>query len=201
MKHENLSKDQLIKELDDAHQQITKLKKSLSMLMQDKEMLVQSDKSVRMHFTSSNDAILSFDNQLTIQNISPNVERILGYRPEELVGKPFPSLNVLHPEDLEDAVDSALHVLSGGIVHSNILRFITKDGAEKYGEVSGVPITREGHVVAATSVIRDVTERIKNQEELQKYREHLEDMVKDRSAKLNKANKRLAHEIEEHKRT
>jgi PAS domain S-box-containing protein len=95
------------------------------------------------------------------------VERLLGYKPEELVGRNFQDLNVLHPDYMDEAVDNALHVLSGETIYSSIYEFITKDGTRKFGEVSGVPLIQEGHAVGVISVARDITDRIENRTLLQ----------------------------------
>ena len=118
------------------------------------------DDYFRIHFSVSNDVMFSYDHQFTLKYISPNVERLLGYKPEELIGSNFYDLlNILDPLDHEEALDNALHVLSGNTVLYSIYRFITKDGSKKLGEVSGVPLTRNGKVVAVISVAREITDR------------------------------------------
>jgi PAS domain S-box-containing protein len=120
----------------------------------------ESEEKYRIHFSLSNDVMFHWDNQFRIKGVSPNVERILGYRPEELVGRQFHELNVLDPADLEEALENAMLLLSGKKVYSSIFRFIAKDGAGKFGELSEVPIIREGKVVEVISVAREITERI-----------------------------------------
>jgi PAS domain S-box-containing protein len=48
---------------------------------------------------NSSDIIAIYEDDGTVRYVSPAVERVLGYRPEELVGtSPF---NHVHPEDVE----------------------------------------------------------------------------------------------------
>jgi PAS domain S-box-containing protein len=126
--------------------------------------LHESEEKYRIHFSLSNDVMFHWDNQFRIKGVSPNVERILGYRPDELVGRQFHELNVLDPADLEEAIENALLLLSGKKVYSSIFRFIAKDGARKFGELSEVPIIHDGKVVEVISVAREITERIEIQE-------------------------------------
>jgi light-regulated signal transduction histidine kinase (bacteriophytochrome) len=50
------------------------------------------------------------------------------------------------------------------------------------------------------TVIQDITERKRAEEELRKHRNHLEELVKERTAELTRANEQLQREITERKR-
>ena len=156
------------------------LKKEIQERKQVEESLRESTEKYRIHFSLANDVMFSYDNLFRVLSVSPNVERLLGYKPEELVGRTFQDLNVLHPDYMDEAVDNAMHVLSGETIYSSIYEFITKDGTRKFGEVSGVPLIRDGQVVGVISVARDVTERIEMansiQESEERYRITLQSM-------------------------
>ncbi len=114
----------------------------------------------QIHFSLANDVIYTTDHNFVLQSVSPSVERVLGYRAEELTGRPFADLNVIAPEYLPKAMDESLRVLSGESIFSSTYQFIAKDGSVKYGEVSGVPFMSGGKASAVISVARDITERI-----------------------------------------
>jgi two-component system sporulation sensor kinase A len=133
--------------------------------------LHESAEKYRIHFSLTDDVMFSYDNQLRVRNVSPNVERVLGYKPGELIGKTLQEVGALHSDYMDEAIDNALHVLSGETINSSIYQFITKDGARKFGEVSGTPLMQDGHVVEVVSVARDITGRIEMQELLQKSEE------------------------------
>ena len=128
----------------------------------------------RFHFSHSNDVIYSYDNNFRVLSVSPNVERILGYRPEEIVGRYFPDLGILYRNDIKRASSDALSILSGSTVHSSVYRFIAKDGSIHYGDTSGIPLMRNGRVAGVISVARDITDRKKAEaairESEEKYR-------------------------------
>jgi PAS domain S-box-containing protein len=156
-------------------------------------------KHFRNYFALTNDVLFSYDNQLRILSISPNVERILGYKTQELVGRTLGDLNILHPYSLHEATQNALQIISGKDLHSSVYQFITRDGTTLFGEVSSVPMIHKGHVVEVVSVARDITQHKLFEEELKKHRERLEDMVHDHTIELTSSNSRLKLEIEERK--
>ena len=53
----------------------------------------------------------------------------------------------------------------------------------------------QGNVTAAIEMVEDITDKKRKEEELQKYRENLEVMVKERTEKLSASNKALKQEI------
>ena len=154
------TRDQLIAELEQAHRRIAELESASKILQLEEITFQEYEDYFRIHFSLSNDVMFSYDHQFTLKYISPNVERLLGYKPEELIGNNFYDLlNILDPLDHEEAADNALHVLSGNTILCSIYRFIAKDGSKKLGEVSGVPLIRDGKVVAVISVAREIIDR------------------------------------------
>ena len=127
--------------------------------------LRESEERYRSHFESVNEVIYSIDPELRILNVSPSVERHLGYKPEELIGRRADELNLLASNCVEAALSDMLRVLSGERIDSAVYEFIAKDGTRKLSEVSGGPLFREGRVVALVSVARDITDRHRAEEE------------------------------------
>jgi PAS domain S-box-containing protein len=133
--------------------------------------LRESEERYRIHFSLTNDVMFSFDRQLTILSVSSNVERVLGYMPEELTGKTIAEANLLHADDMQEAVDKAQHVLAGEVYLSSIFQFVTKNGDIVIGEVSGIPLSRDGQVVEVINVARDITKRINTENSLRESSE------------------------------
>ena len=166
------SAEQLTNDLAKAYQRINELEALAFRQKQAEEILLENEQKYLHYFSIANDIMFSYDNQFKVLSVSPNIERILGYKPEELVGKNFEDLTYLiHPEDLSAALKNAIDVLSGNTVNTHIYRFITKDGDVKYGETNGIPIIRDGRVTAMASMARDVTERIEKEKSLQEAEE------------------------------
>ncbi|HQN20333.1 MAG TPA: response regulator, partial [Syntrophobacteraceae bacterium] len=107
-------------------------------------------------------------------------------------------------------------VMSGPIEASGDYDYIRREGRTVYAEVyvpkifesagaylwvTACPLfNNEGEVIGAIQSIRDISDRKRAEEELARYRDHLEDQVRDRTAELASANSRLTLEIEEHRR-
>jgi len=136
--------------------------------------LRESDERYRLHFTNTSEVIYTLDPAMQILNISPGVEKMLGYKPEELVGRSIHDLNVLSPESLSQAMRDAEEVFAGKNVSELNYCFITRSGERRIGEVSGVPLMRDGTVVSIISVARDITKRKKAEDDLESHRTHLE---------------------------
>ena len=131
------------------------------------EAIRDSESMYRLHFENATDVIFSYDPHFRILSISPSVEKVLGYRPEELVGRTFAEVAILAPESLASALTQARRVLAGEEVTVEYV-FMTKDGSRRYGETSGSPLVVDGRVVGAVSIARDITDRKRSDEALRR---------------------------------
>ena len=139
--------------------------------------LRESEEKYRRDFNNVSDVIYSFDLELKIINISPSVEKILGFTPDEMIGKTFPELNALAPEYLDLALSDTLKVFSGETIRA-AYEFIAKDGTRIYGEIFGSPLlSKDGQIIGVVSIARDITERKQAEEELKKTHEELQAYV------------------------
>lgn len=59
---------------------------------------------------------------------------------------------------------------------------------------------KEENVISYFATVKDISERKKVDEELKKYRYHLEELVEKRTVELRKTNKQLQQEIMERKK-
>lgn len=138
----------------------------------------QSEEQHRLYFENVSDVIFVMDTEFRIINLSPSIERILGYKPHTLIGKTLQELDILNPTSLEKAFSDATRVLSGEKIPLSQYEFIARDGTIKFGEISATPLFQDGKVHSIVAVARDITERkqvenaLKQSEE--KYRTVLE---------------------------
>jgi PAS domain S-box-containing protein/putative nucleotidyltransferase with HDIG domain len=144
-----------------------KLEKKMADLEKANRELQILEEKYRLSFENATDVIYTLDTDLVLSSVSPCVERLLGYKPEDFVGRSIAELaHILTPESLEWAVDDLGMVLLGNTIPSTIYRFIARDGSIKHGEVSGSPIRSDGEIIGVVSIARDVTERRRIEEEL-----------------------------------
>ncbi len=85
--------------------------------------------------------------------------------------------------------------LRDGKVHESITDTPLGDEIRNYRVISSPIINWEGNVTAAIEMVEDITDRRRKEEELQKYRQNLEDMVKERTERLSVTNRSLKKEI------
>ncbi|MDD5223457.1 MAG: PAS domain S-box protein [bacterium] len=141
--------------------------------------LRESEDKTRLYFENVNDVIYSIDRDLRVVSISPSVERTLGYKPEEIIGKPFPELNLVAPESLEEALENVRKAYCGEEVKDVLLEFVGKNGKKYIGEVSASPIIKNGEVIAIIAVGRDVTERLRIEKELIRSESRYKSLVEE----------------------
>jgi len=87
-----------------------------------------------------------------ILQVNPAVQRILGFAPEEMVGRSL--LDYVHPDDSESALAELAVLSSGRMAHGIRLRFLRSDGAYRWIAWSANP--PEGGMFYAVG--RDVTD-------------------------------------------
>jgi two-component system nitrate/nitrite sensor histidine kinase NarX len=131
----------------------------------------------------------------TLRYISPSCERITGYPAGEFLTNSHLLDEIVLPEDREARAEhrQAATQREGGEIQFRIRR---RDGQIRWIEHACRPVTDEhGTFLGYRASNRDVTGRKRTEEELQQYREHLEELVAERTAELERANVALKVEI------
>jgi PAS domain S-box-containing protein len=100
----------------------------------------------------------------TIRYESPAVTRVLGYLPEEMVGKR--ASDFVHPDDLERVTQSTSALTRMGASEIKTLRVRHKDGAWRWVESYQVNLLAHPDVRAFAVNYRDITERRQAEESL-----------------------------------
>jgi diguanylate cyclase (GGDEF)-like protein/PAS domain S-box-containing protein len=125
----------------------------------------RSEERFRSLVQNSTDVIALLDPRGTILYISPSVERVSGFRADELVGQN--GLQLLHPDDLPSATERLAEVLDApGLVTTMEVRGRHKDGSWLWLEATGMNLLHDQSVGGIVINYRDVTTRRKLEEEL-----------------------------------
>ena len=178
------------------HREIAELKKSEAGYKQKVDALQKSEKYFRAITQNSSDIILIVDKKGTITYVNPSVEHFLGYTPEELIGKS--GFHFIMPADIPRAIyDFGKAVLAKDVNIPNTFRVRHKDGSEHVLEGVGNNLLGDPTVAGFVMNIRDITERRQAEEELRKYREHLKELVEERTTELRTTNEQLQREFNE----
>lgn len=115
---------------------------------------------------ASEDAITSRTTDGILLSWNPGAERLFGYTAEEMIGRP---VSVLDPPELDDDVLEIRKRIERGerrvAPYEAAVR--RKDGSEVHVSISSSPIADEtGRLVAIASVMRDVTDQRRLEEQL-----------------------------------
>jgi PAS domain S-box-containing protein len=157
------------------------------------------DREARYRLLAENatDIIWTADLQMRLSYISPSVERILGYTPEEAL--PLPVQTFVTPDSYQQAMAvlndelETITSFSTGRPAILVLEMVRKDGTTVWTETSATWLRDEfGGVKGILGVSRDITERRKAEEKLraseEKFRllaESANDIIWTRDMALN----------------
>src|SRR5579872_1372844 len=107
------------------------------------EMLEQGrDRKFRSLIENATDIITILARDGTIQYESPSVTRVLGYTPDELVGRS--SFEFIHPEDIEPVVAAFHQVLENTLNGMGVeFRYRHKNGTWRMLELTGTNLLQD----------------------------------------------------------
>jgi PAS domain S-box-containing protein len=150
----------------------------------------RSEARFRSLVLNTSDAITILDKGGSFRYLSPSYERILGYRPEDLLGTN--SHRLVHPEDaarVRDYFDDVAR--TPGVNPVLGLRIRHADGSWRYVESVANNLLDDPNVQGIVVNSRDATDRERTREELQRSKERAE--TADRAKSEFVAN--MSHEI------
>jgi PAS domain S-box-containing protein len=134
--------------------------------------LRESEERFRALVQNASDITTLIDAEGVIRYVSPSVERVLGYRPEEMVGNS--AFDYLYPDDLEKAHGILAEVLSEPGRHPPVELWVPhKDGSWRYLEHINNNLLDVPSVKGIVVNQRDITERKRYEEELAARAENL----------------------------
>jgi diguanylate cyclase (GGDEF)-like protein/PAS domain S-box-containing protein len=130
------------------------------------KVIIESEERFRSLVQYSSDIITILDAEGTVQYVSPAVERITGYKPEERIGTN--AFDTVHPDDGDRALDTFAEVLKRPGLHPPLeFRVPHKDGSWRYLEHVVNNLLDDPAVRGVVINSRDVTERNAMEEQLQ----------------------------------
>jgi len=161
--------------------------------------LQESELWMRNMFNSLEEAVFVLTPERALVDVNQAAQKMFGYSKEELVDLSTEILHVDHENYLEFG-----RRIEGAFEEGKAARF-EFEAKRKNGEIFPTEHTvallknDAGQSLGMVSVVRDVTERRRTEEELSRYREHLEELVGERTAELKRTNERLGREVVERK--
>ncbi|MFV5591806.1 sigma 54-interacting transcriptional regulator [Acinetobacter variabilis] len=159
------------------------------------ELFIDSDTGKHLLLSSVGDGIYSINKQGLCTFINPVGAKMLGLKPEDVLGKNIHKVHHHTHENgthypVEDCpIYAAVH---DGIVHEGIQEvFWRRDGSYFPVEFTSTPIIRDSEIIGAVVVFRDISDRLNTEKQLTHALEELQDL----KSRLEQQNEYLQEEI------
>ena len=164
MKDESKTKAELIDELTLLRREIAGLKKAQARQMRVSAALKRSEAYFRAITQNSSDIVIIVDDLARITYVSPSVERFVGYRPDELIGRS--GFELIVSDDNPRAIeDFGRALMTREVVIPNAFGIRHKDGTMRILEGVGKNLLDDPAVAGFVMNVRDVTDRIQAEKE------------------------------------
>src|SRR5215211_2787021 len=138
--------------------------------------IIESEQRFRSLVQNSSDIITILEADGTVRYVSPAVERVTGYKPEEQIGTN--AFGSVHPDDKEQALNTLAEVLKRPGLHPPLeFRVPHKDGSWRYLEHVVNNLLDDPSVNGIVVTSRDVTERTESEERLRRAEERYRTLV------------------------
>ncbi len=131
----------------------------------------KSEKRFRDLFNSVSDLIYEQDLEGRFLSFNQAIVNLLGYKPEEIIGKKGPDL--MKPELRPYYKSQYLASIRKTGRHQGISVYFTKEGRKVYLEHNSILVKQEGAPPYISGIARDVTERILSNRRIKKLREEM----------------------------
>lgn len=167
---------------------VTELKKA-------EEALRESETRFRMLVEQMPHAIVymvGVDETRSILYVSPQIEKLMGFTPEEYITTPNLWQSTIHPDDRESVLSRLELSCREGKPFASEYRMISQDGRLLWfhGEAQLLRDEKQ-EPLCLIGICTDITELKVAQEELARHRDQLEDLVRERTRELEAAQEEL----------
>ena len=166
---------------------------------QTQEQLKESEERYRNIVESAPDSIVTVDLKGTIISCNAAFSQITGFSQEELKGKHFAKLPAVSTRDIPKYIKILNSLVRGKVPKPFEITWFYKGEQKRWGDVHVTLMRKRGTITGIQAVVRDITERKHTEEELRIYRQHLEELVEERTSELKQANQQLQQEVHERK--
>lgn len=139
------------------------------------------------------DGICTLDTLGRFTFINDAMARRAGVQKEDVIGKAC--FELIRPGERDDA-QKDFQAVVGGATKCLELSHEGPDGECLWDQVNAIPLCPGDDVIGVLAITHDITARKKAEEELQLYRNNLEELVKQQTKELRQANRNFRQEIE-----
>ena len=179
-------------------QQVVELRETESQRQKAVEELRASEKQYRTLVENIPQRLFMKDKNSVYTFCNENYAADLKIRPQEISGKT--DYDFFPKELAEKYISDDKRVMATGQLE-NIEEKYLHEGQTRIVHTVKTPVRDErGDPIGVLGIFWDVTEQKRNEEEMRKYRVHLEELISNRTAELQTANKQWQREVAERRR-
>jgi|GEM_PF-1264953 len=146
--------------IDDRQEGIFGIYRDISARVTAEQALRESEEQYREMVENINDVLYTTDMEGMITYISPVIEQLSGFVPEEIIGNVF--TDFIHEDDVPRVRQRFKQIISGGRdgrPSPDEYRIVLKSGDVRWVRTSSRPVFEDGMVVGLRGVMTDVTDR------------------------------------------
>ena len=131
------------------------------------ESLAASEARYRLIAENASDVVIRSDVPGVISWVSPSITGVLGWSPEEVIGRSPASL--IHPDDVSSVVESQQRTLAAGSNRGEAeVRYATRDGNWRWVRVTGKALRdTDGTLIGGIDTLRDIDAEVETRTQLE----------------------------------
>jgi len=169
-------------------QNLESLKKENYELKEAVDDLKESEEKYRTIFDNANDEIIYLDVHGNFVEVNDKGVEMFGYEREEVIGKNFSEIGVLSQGDSQKKAERFKGRVDRKPINLQEIYAYRKDGTKICVEANASFVSKGDETKGILIIVRDITERKRTEETLEKYHEQLEELVDERTRNLEEAN-------------
>jgi diguanylate cyclase (GGDEF)-like protein/PAS domain S-box-containing protein len=138
------------------------------------EALAESEQRHRVLAENASDVVFLRDPAGVIQWVSPSIESVLGWVPDDVVGRK--SMDFVHSDDVPRILEVREQVAAGHAPSGVTVRILTKNGEFRYmSDASRLVMDQRGAILGAAVGLRDIDDLVRAKNDADSARRSVED--------------------------
>ena len=150
--------------------------------------LLESEEKFRTLVETAYEGIWILDADYRVTFVNPRMAGMLGYAPEEMIGRPLESF--ISPDELKDHYRAAGERKAGSMGQFE-RKYLRKNGSACWALVSAVPIMKNGTFAGAFATVMDITQR----KQAEKEREAMIRNLEEKNAEMERFVYTISHDL------
>jgi PAS domain S-box-containing protein len=157
----------------------------------------KAEEMYRLLADHTNDLICMHNSDTSITYLSPSIKNLLGFEPEELLGKQV--FDLIHKDDIKPVKEAIRDTFfQGVIIETFAYRARHKKGHYLWLETLGSPVIQDKEVISFVTSSRNITQAMLVKQEIQEYQSSLQRLTSEMSFIEENQKKQIAANIHDH---